>query len=227
MTSQNQALQIDHSLKLVRALLISTILRMRLKVLWPHHTRIKVKRSREIHYSLGQSIVFSYFKPLLTSISMAHSRWILTSESSLLDIFGAFHSAQNTGIFDQKSNETNQCGSVRAKYLKVVYTDRSTLTGLHWPVWSFLSVELPKCACPFDKIVVPTTAHLYDPVCKYNNKKRNGLGRVRATRMYRPTGHMKFLRFQTAILLEWKAPFPSRTWTEFGITRVWRNAVAR
>ena len=47
----------------------------------------------------------------------------------MLDAFGAFHSAQNTGIFDQKSNGTNQRGLVRAKYLrpplKVVYIARS------------------------------------------------------------------------------------------------------
>ena len=94
---------------------------MRLKVLCLHHTRISVKRSREIDYSLGQSIVFSYFKPLLTSISM--KPFALNSYSQVFLVSFPFSPKY------QKSNETNQCGSVLAKYLrpplKVVYIDRS------------------------------------------------------------------------------------------------------
>lgn len=191
---------------------------MRLKVLCLHHTRIRVKRSREIDYSLGQSIVFSYFKPLLTSISM--------KPLALNSYFRVFL-ARRFWRFPFSPKYRNIRSEIKWNEPVRFGPETTFEGGLHWPVLSFLSVGLPKCACPFDKIVVPTAAHLYAPVCKYNNKKRNGLGRVRATRMYRSTGHMKFPRFQTAILPEWKSPFPSRTWTEFGITRVWRNAVAR
>ena len=40
----------------------------------------------------------------------------------------------------------------------------------------------------------------------HNNKTRGGLGRVCATGMYRSTEHVKFPKFQTGILVEWKAP---------------------
>ena len=137
--------------------------------------------------------MFSYFKPLLTSISMKPLALNSYFRVFLVRRFWRFPFSPN---YRNIRSDSNQCGSVRAKYLrpplKVVYIDRSC---------HFCRVGLPKCARPFDKIVVPTAAHLYDPVCKYNNKKRNGLGRVRATRMYRSTGHMKFPRFQTAILV--------------------------
>ena len=80
-------------------------------------------------YFWSGQLCFLTLNLCLQAYQWNHSRWILTSESSLLDAFGAFHSAQNTGIFDQKSNGTNQCGSVRAKYLrpplKVVCINRS------------------------------------------------------------------------------------------------------
>ena len=46
--------------------------------------------------------------------------------------------------------------------------------------------------------------------CKYNNQTGSGLDLVRANGMYRPTGHMKFPRFQIAIFVEWKAPLVKR-----------------
>ena len=41
----------------------------------------------------------------------------------------------------------------------------------------------------------------------HNNKTRGGLGRVCATGMYRSIEHVKFLKFQTGIFVEWKAPW--------------------
>ena len=41
----------------------------------------------------------------------------------------------------------------------------------------------------------------------HNNITRGGLGRVRATGMYRSIEHVKFPKFQTGIFVEWKAPF--------------------
>ena len=41
----------------------------------------------------------------------------------------------------------------------------------------------------------------------HNNKTRGGLGRVCATEMHRSIEHMKFPKFQTAIFVEWKAPY--------------------
>ena len=176
------------------ALLISTNLRKRLKVLWPHHTRIKVKRSREIDYSLGQSIVFSYFKPLLTSISMTPLALNSYFRVSLVRRFWRFpFKPKYRNIRSEiKWNEPVRFG--RAKYLrpplKVVYIDRSG----HF--------------CPLDCRNVPLhLTKLLRPLplmYKYNNKKRNGLGRVRATRMYSSTGQMKFQRIQAAIFVERK-----------------------
>ena len=59
---------------------------------------------------------------------------------------------------------------------------------------------------PFhDKIVFPSTALLY-PDYKNNNQMRSSLSRVCATRMYCSIGHVEFLKFQTGIFVEWKAP---------------------
>ena len=76
-----------------------------------------------------------------------------------------------------------------------------------WPVCSFLSVG-PKCPFPFDKIVVHSAALLH-PAYKNNNQTRGGLGRVCPTGMYSSIGHVKFLKFQTGIFVEWKAPHVS------------------
>ena len=64
----------------------------------------------------------------------------------------------------------------------------------------------PKCPFPFYKIVVPSTALLY-PSYESNNQTRGGLAcRVCATEMYRSIGPVKFPKFQTEVLAEWKAP---------------------
>ena len=76
--------------------------------------------------------------------------------------------------------------------------------GLVWPVWSFRSVG-PKRPFPFDKIVVYSAALLH-PAYKNNNQTRGGLGGVCATGMHSSIGHVKFLKFQTGIFVEWKAP---------------------
>ena len=62
-----------------------------------------------------------------------------------------------------------------------------------------------KWTFPFDKIVVPSTALLY-PAYKNNNQTRGRSSRVYATGMYRSIRHVEFLKFQTGIFVEWKAP---------------------
>ena len=71
-----------------------------------------------------------------------------------------------------------------------------------WLVWSFRSVG-PKCAFPFDKIVVY-------PAYKNNNQMRGGLGRVCVTGMYRSIWHLEFPKIQTRIFVQWKAPLVTR-----------------
>ena len=78
----------------------------------------------------------------------------------------------------------------------------STLTGL------VISVGRTEMSLPFNKIVVHSTALLH-PAYKNNNQTRGGLGRVCATGMYRSIEHVKFLKFQTGIFVEWKAPHVS------------------
>ena len=96
------------------------------------------------------------------------------------------------------SKGTDHFGLVRPEYsrlaLKEIHFDRSGHFGL-------------KCPFSFDKIVVPSTALLY-PAYKNNHQTRGGLGQVCATRMYRSTGQVKFLKFQTGIFVEWKALNP-------------------
>ena len=75
----------------------------------------------------------------------------------------------------------------------------STLTGL------VVSVGQMKCPFPFDKIVVPSTAHLY-PAYKNNNQMHSGLGQACATGLCSSIGHVEFPKFQTGIFVEWKAP---------------------
>ena len=78
-----------------------------------------------------------------------------------------------------------------------------------WPVWSFRSIG-PKCAFPFDKIVIPSI-DLLSPAYKNNNRTRGSLGRVCAGEMNSSIGRVKFLKFQTGIFAEWKAPL-NYTW---------------
>ena len=77
----------------------------------------------------------------------------------------------------------------------------STLTSL------VISVSRTEMSLSVYKIVVPSTALLY-PAYKNKTQMHGGLGQVCATRMYHSIGHMKFLKFQTRIFVEWKALKP-------------------
>ena len=119
--------------------------------------------------------------------------------TGIFGTMGAFHSTQKSGNFGWY---TKWNGSFRFGPTGIVGT--SFEGGLVWPVWSFRSVG-PKCPFPFDKIVVYSAALLH-PAYKNNNQTRGGLGGVCATGMHSSIGHVKFLKFQTGIFVEWKAP---------------------
>ena len=119
--------------------------------------------------------------------------------TGIFGTMGAFHSTQKSGNFGWY---TKWNGPFRFGPTGIVGT--SFEGGLVWPVWSFRSVG-PKCPFPFDKIVVYSAALLH-PAYKNNNQTRGGLGEVCATGMHSSIGHVKFLKFQTGIFVEWKAP---------------------
>ena len=78
-----------------------------------------------------------------------------------------------------------------------------------WPVWSFRSVGLN---VPFylTKLLSQVPPLHPSASCLQVDPTRSGLDLVRANEMYRPTGHMKFPRFQIGIFVEWKAPLVKR-----------------
>ena len=84
-------------------------------------------------------------------------------QSPKVESMGAFHSTQNSRIFDwyNKWNRPFRFGPTGI-------FGTSFGDGPLWLVWSFRSVG-QKCPFPFDKIVVPSTALLY-PAYKNNNQ---------------------------------------------------------
>ena len=98
-------------------------------------------------------------------------------------------------------NGTDHFRLVRPEYsgpaLKMVHFDQSG----HFGRWDR--------NVPFHLTKLLSSAALLYPAYKNNNQTRGGLGRVCPTRMYRSTGHLKFLKFQTEIFVEWKAPHVS------------------
>ena len=118
---------------------------------------------------------------------------------TLLNTWGAFHSTQNSGNFGWYIKWKGPF-----RFSPTVIFGTSFECGPLCPVRLSLSVG-PKCPFPFDKIVVPSTAHLY-PAYKNNNQTPRSLGRVWATGMCFFTGHVEFLKFQTGIFAELKAP---------------------
>ena len=95
-------------------------------------------------------------------------------------------------------NGTDHFRLVRPEYsgpaLKMVHFDQSG----HFGRWDR--------NVPFHLTKLLSSAALLYPAYKNNNQTRGGLGRVCPTGMYRSTGHLKFLKFQTEIFVEWKAP---------------------
>ena len=92
-----------------------------------------------------------------------------------------------------------------------VRSDRNTWDNL-WR-WSTLTgpvifVGRTKMSLIIWKHCWPSTA-LLRPAYKSNNQTvtRGGLGQVCATGMYRSIKQVEFPKFQTAIFVEWKAPF--------------------
>ena len=69
-----------------------------------------------------------------------------------------------------------------------------------------ISVGRTECSSPFDKIVVRSPVPLFCILFTRTISKRAWLGRVCATRMYRSIRHIEFLKFQTGMFVEWKAP---------------------
>ena len=68
----------------------------------------------------------------MTFSAFSNKRILQLRNDNLKYILGAFHSAQNSGNFDWKSNGTNHFGSVRPEYLglplKVAHFDRSSIS---------------------------------------------------------------------------------------------------